>query len=250
MSAKLHEVLAVESSLEKTARKLSEESVRTLGKENLFKGTTKRLEMFNDQDKNLETSEHQELVTTVDENLEYLMNSVANYWNNVLVKERTNQEATADVVLPNGTVLAEKLPATFLLGLETKLGNLRKVYEAIPTLAPGIKWVPDEMNRAGIFRNDNDSVTFKTKKDIEFKIAYDATPEHPAQVVQLDNTLNVGKYITSAICGMLTPLDKANRITRVDEVQQAVKQARMRANNHIVVKTEKVGEQMLKYING
>lgn len=30
--------------------------------------------MFNDQDKNLETYEHQELVTTVNENLEYLRN--------------------------------------------------------------------------------------------------------------------------------------------------------------------------------
>lgn len=249
MTSKLHEVLSVESSLEKSSRQRSDESIRTFSKDNLFKGSTKRLSMFNEEDKHLETVDHQELVTTVDENLEYLMGSIDKYWSTVLVKERTNQHTTADIVLEDGTILAENLPATFLLGLETKLGNLRKVYEAIPTLAPGIKWIEDKMDKAGIFKNANDTVVFKSKKDVEFRIAYEATEHHPAQVESLENTVNVGKYSTTSTCGMLAPVDKASRLSKLDEVLHAIKKARMRANNIDIVSHDTTCKKILKFIN-
>jgi hypothetical protein len=104
------------------------ESVKTFGKENLFSGETKSLEMFRDEDKNQETQEHRVLESTVMENLDYLAKPVADYFNVVYQKDCANQEAKSDLVLDDGTVIAEKVPASFLLGLETKLNKLRDMY--------------------------------------------------------------------------------------------------------------------------
>ena len=52
---KLHELLAVEGGLEKTAKKLIAESKRTLDKPNLFSGSLRKLEMFDAAQENLNT---------------------------------------------------------------------------------------------------------------------------------------------------------------------------------------------------
>lgn len=250
MGSKLHELLAVEASLEKTARKLSSETVRTLEKDNLFKGSYRRLEMFDDKLSHLETEDTNELDTTVDENLKYLLNEVGKYWNLVLQKERTNQTAVSDIVMDDGTVLVANIPATYLLGLEAKLGKLREVYDRIPTLAPGIKWVPSETDRKGVFVNANDTITFKTQRDLDIIVAYDATEHHPAQLKELETTKDVGRYITTTKSGMLSPAVKAERISRLDEVLRAVKKARMRANSVNSVEMENVSSKIFDFING
>ena len=246
--AKLHETLAVESALETTANKLTKESLHTLSKDSLFNGSVRKLEMFNTEDKNAELEEYQEITTTVDENLDYLVKPISKYWNAVLQKDATNQVAVADLVV-GGKTIAEKLPATFLLGMETKLRELRKVYDAIPTLAPGINWVHSELDRSGVFKAEHDKIQLKTEKDPEFRVVYKATPEHPAQIERVERTSNVGRYITTSYSGKMTPLEKAKRIERLDTMLRAVKQARMRANNTQVIKRE-IGVDILNYING
>jgi len=249
MATKLHEILAVESALEKTARKLCDESIKTFNKDNLFKGAVKTLGMFDEADAKLETTEILKLTTTVDENLDYLVKPIAKYWDTVLAKELANSQAVADVILEDGTVLAKDLPATFLLGMEAKLSKLRAVYEAIPTLAPGIKWIPDVNEKDGVYMNAHDVESFKTKKSMEFLVAYEATEQHPAQIRELENTESVGKYMTTAQCGMLPAIVKATRIARVDEALLAVKKGRMRANQQNVDLTKKVGVDFLNFIN-
>lgn len=247
--SKLHELLAVESALEKAAMKLVKESVHTLEKETLFSGQSRRLEMFRVEDKNSETTEHQELTTTVDENLGYLEKPLAKWFDAVLQKEQTNQVAKASVVLEDGTILMVDVPATYLLGMEKKIQLIRSLYEHIPTLTPGTKWEQDTQNRDGVFRAADDVVQMKTRKDPEFRIAYEATEHHPAQIVQVDRVLDIGKYITTNYSGKMTPLEKAKRLERIDIVLRAVKKARMKANNVTVVKGN-VGMDILRYING
>jgi hypothetical protein len=245
--AKLHEILAVEQSLEKAAKKLAEESKKTFNKENLFKGHTRRLEYFDENNARLNTTENVKLETTVDENLDYVMQPLAKHWDAVYQKDQTNQQAKADILIGND-VLAKDIPATFLLGLESKLGKLRELYEAIPTLPPGIKWKQDDNQRQGVFIAEDDIVQFKSEKDIEFKVAYEATKEHPAQVKELQKTINIGKYTTTHWCAMLTPLNKANRLAKIDELLNAVKKARQRANNTQIVDGH-IGITLLNYIN-
>ena len=248
--SKLHEILAVEKDKETVAKKLMLESIKTLGKENLFSGALRELKMFDEAESFNNITDNQELTTTVGENLDYLVNPVAEYYDVVLQKDLTNQKAIADIVI-DGKTLATGLPATFLLGMEKKLAEFRKVLEAVHTLAPGIKWIDDKNNaKANVFVSNDTEKTFKTMKDIEFKTAAPATKEHPAQVMQIPVTKNVGEFETTKWSGMLTPVDKANKIARLDTLITAVKKARQRANNVEIV-TGNVGTDLLTYvING
>jgi len=245
--AELHQVLAVESTLNKAADKLIRESEATLGKENLFTGMLREMTMFDAEQKHLDTVEEVKLMTTVDQNLQYLVGPISRYWDAVLQKDRTNQSAVAPIII-NGEQLTPDLPATFLLGLETKLGELRKLYDKIHTLAPGADWELDADKGDGIYKAKL-PVQFKTEKDIEFRIVVEADEHHPAQIRELGRTLNIGKYETIKWCGLLTPLEKAERLQRIDTLLLAVKKARQRANSTELVAGE-VGKVLLNYING
>lgn len=244
---KLHEVLAVESTKEKVANKLIKESLHTLDKESLFSGAHRKLEMFAAEDKNAETEEFQELTSTVDENLDYLVDPIAEWLDVVLAKDLTNQTASNSLEI-DGQVLATDVPATFLLGLETKLSKIREVYEKIPTLAPGVKWVADVQNRPGVYVTEHSSIQLKTEKNPEFRVVYEATKEHPAQIKEVNRTQNTGRYITTLYSGKMTPLEKANRLNRIDKLLSVVKMARMRANNVDIV-TKNIGKKIMDYIN-
>lgn len=246
----LHEILAVEKSLETTANRLLEESKKTMKKADLFRGVTRTLKMNKPEDEHMNEVNHMELTTTVDENLEYLEKPLSDYWDTVLRKDMTNQKAVADIVLEDGTKLFEGVPATFLLGFEKKLRELREVYNTIPTLQPGRKWIKSELDRHGIYTDDNQDIQFKTTKDPEFRIVAEATKEHPAQVKEVARTVNVGKYTQTEQSGMFSPLEKAARLTRIDALINATKRARMRANKETVPNRLKLGAAVLKFING
>ena len=246
---KLHELLAVEDSLKRTAKRLMDESMNTFrNKENLFTGNHRHLEMLQENDKLQNTDDHNELDTTVDENLLYVIPHMTKYIDIGLQKDLTNQQAVADIVV-DGKTLATKVPATTLLGLETKLAGVRELFNSIPTLEPSIRWVEDASERPGVFRAANDVTTFKTKKDVEFRVAYEATVEHAAQIVQIENTVNTGIYTTTRQSGKVTPHTKARRLERIDTLLQAVKQARMRANSQEIIKG-RLGGEIFKFING
>lgn len=244
---KLHEILAVESSLEKAANTLIKESKHTFNKEGLFTGLVKNIYMFREEDKKSETSEHQELTTTVDENLDYLVEPISNWFDTVLKKDLTNQIAHADIEV-DGMVIAKNVPVTFLLGLEKKLNQLRELYLQIPTLVPGIKWNIDNKSGPGVFVAEHDIVQMKTRKDPEFRVVYEATDNHPAQIEKIDKVQDVGRYITTTYSGRMTPLEKAERITKIDKLMGAVKKARMRANNIDIIDAT-IGEAIFNYIN-
>jgi len=245
--SKLHEILAVEGGLEKTAKKLVAESKKTFSKANLFSGSLRKLEMIEAADEHLESEEFIKLETTVDDNLKYSLSAVARYWDAVLQKDCANQIAKADIIAMNGDIIAKDIPVTTLLGLESKLGDLRTLFEAIPTLSPGIIWESDENNRDGVFKAKKEVVQLKDKKDIDFRVLYEATKEHPAQIREFNTTKIVGKYITTMWSGMITPKRKASLLFNLEEILASVKQARQRANNaYLADKT--IGADLINFI--
>jgi hypothetical protein len=248
-STALHEILAVEKSLQTTTERLCVESKKTFKKSDLFRGTIRTLEMFNSEDTHLNTSDQHTLSTTVDENLNYLVGPVANYWNVVLRKDMANTVAEADIIVDD-VVLFSKVPATFLLGFEKKLRDMREVYNGIPTLPPGRKWLPSPTERDGVFMDVNDQVQFKSQNNPEFRIVAEATEQHPAQVTEVARTVNVGKFTTTETSGMMTPLAKAERLDRIDKLINATKRARMRANKVTVPIIDNFGKTVLNFING
>lgn len=247
---KLHELLAVEGDLEGTWKKVMEEAKTTFAKKpGFFQGFHKQLEMF-DEDDPLHNSvqDHQELTTTVHDKLSYIGEHGERYFDVLLQKESTNQTAVADLIV-DGTKIVEGVPATFLLGMETRLKNLRTVYESMPTLPPGKNWEEDSIRGEGVYKLDSKEVTYKTKKTFQHKTLYDATKEHPAQIEKWEETENVGKYFTEHWTGMVSSAEKSIIIGRLDKLIQAVKKARQRANSVDVVK-RKVGKELFNFIHG
>lgn len=243
----LHEILAVESSAEGTAKRLIAESIRTMDKESLFKGLTRTLTHFSAEDKKSDGVEHQELTTTVQENLDYLKDSFVSWVDVSATKDATNQVATADLVI-DGEVVATSLPVTFLLGMESKLREVRNLYNVIPTLAPGVNWVQDTNERVGVYKNAHNETNLKQKKDIDFRVVVSADEHHPAQVKEVPIVKDIGVYTSVQTSGMMAPVDKARLLKNIDKLIYAFKAARTRANSTTIVEC-KVGDILWNIIN-
>jgi len=248
--SKLHEVLAVEKDLMNTSKRLVAESIRTFSKDNLFKGSKKVTNIFDSNEENKlavdYTDELIKLETTVAENLNYSLAEVSRYWDAVLTKDLSNMQAKADIIV-DGTTIAKDVPATFLLGLESKLHDLANLFAAIPTLEPGRTWKLDSSIGEGIYIDIHDRETFKTKKDKEFRSVAKATEKHAEQIKELDIVSNIGRIVQTNWSGMISSAEKATMIKRLVKITSAVKQARQRANATDLVPGQ-IGKDILDFI--
>lgn len=245
--AKLHEVLAVEGDLDGTFKKLQDETKKIFGKPSMFIGMHKSCRMFDAED-TAPPDEFQEMVTTVQDKLDYLAEAGVKYYNAVYQKDVTNTVARADVVLPDGTVLLENMPATFLLGLENKLKKLREVYEAIPTLQQGQAWKERDDLGKNIFGTVNSDRKLKTAKKFKYQVLYEATDKHPAQIEKWEEQVPVGEFKMDVTSGMVTPARKSELIGKLDALIQATKKARQRANA-TKLDTTRIADIVFHYIN-
>ena len=248
MAGKLHEVLAVEGGLKGIADKVVDEAKKTFGKPEHFTGHHKNLKMLKEEDQlQVVADEHKEMTTTVQEKLDYVSVAVGNYYDALLQKEKTNQAAVADVVV-DGITIVSNAPATFLLNMESRLNELRSMYDGIPTLASGIAWEKDETLGEGVYRTKYPEETMKTAKTILHKILVQPTDKHPAQIERWEEQVPVGKYSTTKISGMITPAEKSQVLGRIDKLIQEVKKARNRANCQEVV-VDTIGSKIFDYIH-
>jgi len=248
--AKLHEVLAVEKDLMNTSKRLVAESIRTFSKDNLFKGSKKVTNIFDSNEENKlavdYTDELIKLETTVAENLNYSLAEVSRYWDAVLTKDLSNMQAKADIIV-DGVTIAKDVPATFLLGLESKLHDLANLFAAIPTLEPGRTWELDSSIGEGVYIDTHDRETFKTKKDKEFRSVAKATEKHAEQIKELDIVSNIGRIVQTNWSGMISSAEKATMTKRLVKITSAVKQARQRANATDLVPGQ-IGKDILDFI--
>ena len=249
--ARLHELLAVETDLETTAKKVVSEAVSTFQKkQEHFLGYRKTLRMFDEARKQEEeaATESKALVTSVDDKLSYVLKSTVKYWDAILQKEKTNQTAVADLVV-DGQTIVENVPATWLLGMESRLRALRAVYEAIPTWAPGVDWVPAPEQGTGVYRAAEPVTADKTEKTIAWKVLHPATDKHPAQIEKWVDNVRVGVFSTQKWISSWSPAQKSDAMGRLDKLIRAVKKARQRANNVPVVKVH-AAKKIVDYLQG
>ena len=247
--AKQHQLLAVEAQKEGVAKNLITESVRTFNKESLFNGSVRYTLMFADSERHLDTKEVQEVTTTVDENLDYTGKVWAEYIDTLQEKDETNCLAKADLIV-DGKTLAPGLPATFLLGLENKLNSLKAMYQAIPTLPPGIKWEIDPNHeKKGVYVSPEPTITHTTKKDPEYRVVYEATKEHPAQIEKVERVVKNAKVSVTNWSGKISSARKADILSRLSKVIAAVKDARARANQQEVPPIAPVANKLVGFIH-
>lgn len=244
----LHALLAVEADLANTTKQMVEEAAVTFAKKpDHFRGHVKSVTYYNEARAQENEREEKKLVTTVDEKLEYALNHIARLYDALLQKEEANQRAKIDLVI-DGETLGTDLPATFLLGLEHRLKDVRNLILTAPTLDPSIIWTEDPDSGEGVYRSAPQS-SKRTEKDTQFKVLAAATDKHPAQIEKWTVDVPVAGIAVTHVSGMWTPARKAEVLARVDKLLNAVKKSRQMANT-VEVDRLHVGEKLMSYILG
>lgn len=252
--SKLHEILAVEGSKEGYFKDALVEMTNLFkNKLNHFNGFNKILTLHGEETpektaKELSETENQTLTTTVQAELNYLADVVANYVDVLYQKDDANQRAFADIIIDD-KIIAKNVPATTLLSLENKLKQLRPVYDQIPTLQPGTSWQAEPSLGDGVYIDANKQIRTKTKKGFDFKVLTPATDKHPAQIEKWETVEDVGFTTLTRWTGMISVAEKVEILKRFDKLSQAVKQARQRANE-VEVNKVNIGRSLFDYING
>ena len=178
--SQLHEILAVESDIEKRYKETAHKVTKIFEVPQNFISAHRTLELFSDEDKIDTPEEYVAMATTVQEQLNLVFEKASEYFDVVLQKESTNQISVADLIV-DGITIAKDLPATFLLGMETRLLSIRDIVNKTLTLSGKEEWKKDDQSGDDIYIVANPTKKYKTKKTFTHKVLYEATKEHPAQ---------------------------------------------------------------------
>ena len=242
---KIHELLAVEGDLKAEAqRTLNRISGLFTSGQGKFVGKVRKYQPLSEGGE-VFADEVTELATKVPDELGAFCAAYGRWIDAAVQKEVSNRDTHADVEV-DGKVILGDLPAPALLNLESKLGEIRKFYAAIPTNDTTERWMRDEQNNRWV---SSPRITYRTKKVPRSFEAAAATKEHPAQVTVFQEDERVGTWEQVIYSGMLSPVDKQKKLERLDQLARAVKQARQRANN-TEANSDKVSDTLFGFING
>lgn len=189
--------------------------------------------------------EHKEVVASVTEELDYVFAAAIENIDIKLTKEATNTIASADLEV-NGKIIAEAVPATGLLALESALTELREILKVIPTRNQGDVWKFNEDDKWW----ETEVVTSQaTAKEKDWKVVAQATDKFPADVREVIKDVVLGNWLTKKTSGRISVVEKAALLHNLDNLIVAVTTARNRANA-VAIKNIKLGEILVKEILG
>ena len=237
--SKLHELLAAEKTPTGAWNQVYEETLKKFkNPTHFFDGHSKSLAMIEDSPANraveAQAREEKPVTTTVYDTLEYALDLFGKAEDLQFQKNSTNRIAVGTVMW-NGTALLKDVPVDQLLGLEARLTKLRQLYAEAPTLDATKHWVPDSNQGNHVWVTKYPEDTTKTEKQVIPVVMQAATKEHPAQIQAVQKDVVVGKFTTAKRSGSATALQKADALKRIDELLVEIKQARMRANETVVL---------------
>jgi hypothetical protein len=246
---KLHEILAVEKDAAQKCNKIFLETVETFSKrQDHFSGLQKKYMSFDDGDRSEEEalSESKEIVSTVMSKLRYTLDAAIQMLDIKFQKDMANRKAGADIVVGDKVIIAD-VPAVTLLMLEDALKDIRNVVNAIPTLEPGIKWVPAKDIGEEVFMTAAPEVRIRTRKETVYKELSKPTDRHPAQFASEQKDVPIGKYEETKYSSRISPAQKMHLLRNIETLTAAVKKARARANEQEVGK-EPIGEAIVEFL--
>lgn len=166
-------------------------------------------------------------------------------WKIVGIQDLGNTKAKADIVLKDGTVLAKEIPVTHLLFLEKQLDNIGKLVSSLAVLDPAQEWGYDANKDAYVSKPIQ---TLRTKKtQIPLTLA-PATDKHPAQVKDITDDVVVGTWTQVNYSGGIPAKAKKDMMARIEDVRNAVKFAREKANQQEVEDNIDLNGGMLNYV--
>ncbi len=247
---RLHELVAVRPNLKTQAAKTVTDLANTFEKkQHHFTAKVKTFTPFGETAEPSKTEEELKLQTTAHKELAWVKGYIVKSIDAHLHVALGNMKATGDVVLEDGTVLAERVPASTLLELEDYLEELRSFASKIPTLDPAKGFKPDTDAGDGVYvaREVEKTRTLAQKK--VYTLA-PPTDKHPAQAQLVDEQVPVGTIREKEWSSMLTPAEKGDILDRFEQLVRAVKRARSRANEVEVDTSAKIGEKLIGYAFG
>lgn len=237
----LHQLLAVQGDVKNQYNHIIEERKVTFSKKaDHFLEGHRKLEMFDEERKREESAhaQHKEMVSTVPAQVNYMREAIERRVDHMLQTAATNQNASADWLVngvPLGGSDGEKLPVVFLLEMEQVLKDLEQVIQKIPTLAPGVKWVPDSQKGKGVYRAEFNEESLRSEKKLRWQEVAPATDKHQAQVQTWNEDIPVGKYVMEKYSSMITPAAKSRLLAVIAKRMEELKHARQRANSTEIV---------------
>ncbi len=228
----LHQLLAVRDTTKSQAEKAVTRAYHTIQKAEPLSGIQRTHERRFDEDAEL-PGEYKHVQVKAQTVTDEFAKAMGRLFDVTAAVDWTNCHATADVVLPDGTVLIEDAPATFLIFLEKQLVDVRSFVEKLPVLDPAIEWTeptaPDQPWRS------REVKTTSTKKVLRNHVAAEATQHHPAQVQTYQEDVVSGWWSTIKLSGALPAATVASMRDRVNVLIEAVKVARGEANMSEVI---------------
>lgn len=241
---KLHELLAVEPDVKSSTQAIVSETLNVFKKDEHFSGFQKVYHPWSEIGDKI-PPEQKPQVTTVVEKLEHTHKAWARLVDLIYQKDAANALAASTLEI-DGRVVAENVPATTLLALESKLKQLKEIYLAAPTLDPLDNWYPNG-DRAYSHKT-GETITYRTARVLVPQILVPATDKHPAQVEKVIKDEQVGEYRATKFSGKLAPRTKAELLRRIDVAINAVKAARCRANEATVPEGLQISSQLINYL--
>lgn len=195
-------------------------------KPQLYSGHSRAYRPLDDEGDSL-PPENQHVQLNAEGVLGQLEGALTRLWDLALLRDEGNRLAVADVVVVGGRTVAAGVPATYLLFLEKQLEDVHTFVAKLPTTDPGERWEfnADEGHWATAPVESN-----RTTKQMQNHVLAAATDRHPAQVQVYTTDVVVGKWTTTKFSGALAPVRKGELLRRVNELRDAVKVARERAN--------------------
>jgi hypothetical protein len=240
---KLYEIIAIEKGVKQRNYQEVEKLHKLIQKPDFFNGHSRTFKPINDEGERYpdESKKVQAMVSEV-------LRDAAEYSKQMVdteaTKDKTNCVASADITLDDGTILGSGVPATTLLYLEKCLNDWRTLIQGLPVLDPAEDWEFDsnsELYKTGV------TMTHKTTKLEEPLVLIQPTKEHPGQAKTITKDVITGHWQTTKMSGAIPADTKTALWRRTNQLIDAVKAARERANATEVVEI-KLGDALFGYL--
>lgn len=172
-------------------------------------------------------------------------------WDRSGAIEYTNSKVLIPVTLPNGVVV-ENMTPTHLLWLEHQVSHLiHNVVPAIPTLDTSVAWSAERTSEHDAYVSDPVK-TFRMAKVRKNHVQWEPpSPEYKQQPQIETYTADepVGSWLTTRLSKAMPAKDKAELLERCIRLHDAIKSARLKANE-AEVENAPHGQAMWDYLLG
>ena len=244
MATRLNQIIAIEKGVRNEANTALTETYHVVQRGDPFIGISRTYQPLNDQDIDLPPGEAKRVQLNAEMLLDHVGKKLGRLWDVASSKDATNTHASADIVLEDGTVIAEDVPVTTMLWLEKQLVDLHTLVGKLPVLDPAREWTYN--NNVAAFQSELVE-TQRTRKIEEPLTLAPAPDKHPAQVQMVTKDVPVGIWQTVHFSGAL-PQKRINELAdRVRSVSEAIKKAREAANITEVTDV-RTGQALIDYL--